>query len=171
HGPAGVGQEVGGHEAVGPRPHDDGVGVGGHRASLPEGTDRTNRPIPSRAVAHGRRRWPMVGRRVSAARRRGSSPVTDRRCEEGDVGHGDDGIVLSEREREALAGLAESIGDPWLAGQLAGRGQGHAPPRPAAPRPPTWARLVASGWAGLVLLVVGALLAMTTFVHSTIAAT
>ena len=87
------------------------------------------------------------------------------------MGHGDDGIVLSEREREALAGLAESIGDPWLAGQLAGRGQGHAPPRPAAPRPPTWARLAASGWAGLVLLVVGALLAMTTFMHSIPAAT
>ena len=87
------------------------------------------------------------------------------------MGHGDDGIVLSEREREALAGLAESIGDPWLAGQLAGRGQGHAPPRLAAPRRPTWARLAASGWAGLVLLVVGALLAMTTFAHSMIAAT
>ena len=89
------------------------------------------------------------------------------------MGHGDDGIVLSEREREALAGLAESIGDPWLAGQLAGQGQGHAPPKPEATRRPTpaWARLAASGWTGLVLLVVGALLAVTTFMDSTIAAT
>jgi len=87
------------------------------------------------------------------------------------VGHGDEGIVLSEREREALAGLAESIGDPWLAGQLAGRGQGHAPPQPKAPRRPTWAPLAASGWTGPVLLVVGALLAMTTFMHSAVAAT
>lgn len=89
------------------------------------------------------------------------------------MAHGDEGIVLTDREREALAGLAESIGDPWLAGQLAGNG--HAPPPAKGPLKPSrqlpWARLVASGWAGLVLLVVGAVLATTTFMHSTLAAT
>jgi lysylphosphatidylglycerol synthetase-like protein (DUF2156 family) len=85
-----------------------------------------------------------------------------------DVGHTDDGIVLSERERQALAGLAESIGDPWLAGQLAGSAP--APPPPGAKRPPAWQRVALSGWAGLVLLVVGAVVAMTTFMHSTVAA-
>ena len=85
------------------------------------------------------------------------------------MGDADDGIVLTESEREALAGLAESIGDPWLAGQLAGRGHSPAPPR--ATPPPRWLRLVSSGWFGLVLVVAGAVLAMTTFMHSAIAAT
>jgi hypothetical protein len=83
------------------------------------------------------------------------------------VGYADDGIVLTDREREALAGLAESIGDAWLAGQLSGRD--HPPPKPA-PRRPWWLGLVASRWAGFVALVVGAVLALTTFMHSTIAA-
>ena len=55
------------------------------------------------------------------------------------MGDADEGIVLTEREREALAGLAESIGDPWLAGQLAGRG--HAPARPKGR--PAWLRFAA----------------------------
>jgi predicted benzoate:H+ symporter BenE len=83
------------------------------------------------------------------------------------VGYADDGIVLTDREREALAGLAESIGDAWLAGQLSGRD--HPPPKPA-PRRPWWHGLAASRWAGFVALVVGAVLALTTFMHSTIAA-
>jgi len=85
------------------------------------------------------------------------------------VGHADDGIVLSDREREALAGLAESIGDPWLAGQLVGRG--HTPPPPQPVRRPVWQAVVANRWTGVVLAVAGAVLAMTTFMHSTIAAT
>ena len=88
--------------------------------------------------------------------------------EEGDVGYADDGIVLSEREREALVGLAESIGDPWLAGQLTGHG--HAPPPPKPARRNVWEKLATSRWIGVVLLMVGAVVAMTTFMHSTIAA-
>jgi len=82
------------------------------------------------------------------------------------VGDADEGIVLTEREREALAGLAESIGDPWLAGQLAGRG--HAPARPKGR--PAWLRFAASGWAGLLLVLLGGALAVTTFIHSTVVA-
>jgi len=85
------------------------------------------------------------------------------------VGQGDESIVLSEREREALAGLAESIGDPWLAGQLTGHG--HVPPPPKPSHRPVWQRLAASPWFGAVLVVVGALLAMPTFMHSIPAAT
>ena len=47
---------------------------------------------------------------------------------------GDEGIVLSDQERQALAGLAEQIGDPWLARQLVG--QETPPPNPnASPNP------------------------------------
>lgn len=78
----------------------------------------------------------------------------------------DEGIVLTDREREALAGLAASIGDPWLAGQLAG--QERAAPRPK--RPPAWLRPflgAAAGWIGVFLVVAGAALAIATFMHST----
>lgn len=87
------------------------------------------------------------------------------------MGDADESVVLTDREREALAGLAESIGDPWLAGQLAGRD--HAPPlRPTSlRRPPTWLRLAATGWFGLFLLVAGTALTLTTFLHSTVAGT
>jgi hypothetical protein len=81
----------------------------------------------------------------------------------------DESIVLTDREREALAGLAASIGDPWLAGQLAGRE--HVAARPT--HRPTWlsfVRGVAPGWIGVLLFVAGAALAMTTFMHSTVAA-
>ena len=84
---------------------------------------------------------------------------------------GEDGIVLTEREREVLAGLAQSIGDPWLAGQLAGAE--HSPPpkhRSRRPhRPHRWPSAVTAlaGWIGLLLLVAGATLAATTFMHST----
>ena len=82
----------------------------------------------------------------------------------------DESIVLTDREREALAGLAASIGDPWLAGQLAGREHVAAGP---THRRPTWlsfVRGVAPGWIGVLLFVAGAALAMTTFMHSTVAA-
>jgi hypothetical protein len=85
---------------------------------------------------------------------------------------GDEGIMLTDREREALAGLAESIGDPWLARQLAGGTQ------PEPPRHPRLARLTgrrpklgaATGWVGLALVLVGAAFAVMTFMHSTLVA-
>ena len=79
------------------------------------------------------------------------------------MGDADEGIVLTDAEREMLAGLAESIADPWLAGQLAG--QGHTQARPK--RPPAWLRFAASGWAGLLMVLAGGALAVTTFIHST----
>jgi hypothetical protein len=86
---------------------------------------------------------------------------------------GDEGIVLTDREREALAGLAESIGDPWLAHQLVGQD----PPRPPRPpRPRRFAGLTAAlrrataGWIGVFLLLGGAGLAVATFVHNTLVA-
>ena len=87
------------------------------------------------------------------------------RAEEEEEVDADEGIALTDQEREALAGLAESIGDPWLAGQLAGRG-----PAPARRRPrPAWLR-AAPGWVGLLLAVAGAALAVMTFIHSTVVA-
>jgi hypothetical protein len=81
----------------------------------------------------------------------------------------DKGIVLTESEREALAGLAESIGDPWLARQLAGRDP--IAPRPHRRRRPSWLRPpnlgALSGWVGVALVVAGAALAMVSFAHST----
>lgn len=86
----------------------------------------------------------------------------------------DDGIVLTERERKVLAGLAESIGDPWLAGQLAGRDRVALPPRPVNRPRLDPARLLAAvaatGWAAFLLVVAGAALAVMTFTHSTVVA-
>ena len=82
------------------------------------------------------------------------------------MGDADEGIVLTDQEREMLAGLAESIGDPWLAGQLAGQRQ--TPAR--AKRRPAWLRFAATGWAGLLLVLAGGALAVTTFIHSTLVA-
>jgi hypothetical protein len=89
--------------------------------------------------------------------------------EEENVEHADEGIVLTDRERETLAQLAESIGDPWLARQLTGQESiGRLPRR--RPRP-AWLRLpdleALSGWAGALLVAVGAALALATFVVST----
>ena len=85
------------------------------------------------------------------------------------MGHTDEGIVLTEREREALALLAESIGDPWLARQLAG--QDAATGRPRRRRKPSWLRQpnlqALSGWFGGLLVAVGAALALATFALST----
>ena len=83
------------------------------------------------------------------------------------MGEADEGIVLTDQEREALAGLAAAIGDPWLAGQLAGGGS-KTPLRSKRPSP--WLRLAATGWAGLALLLAGAALAATTFMHSVVVA-
>lgn len=84
---------------------------------------------------------------------------------------GDEGIVLTDREREALAGLAESIGDPWLARQLVG--QDGPPPPPKRKRlaeAGSALHRATAGWVGLVLLLAGAVLVITTFVHSTVVA-
>lgn len=85
------------------------------------------------------------------------------------MGHTDEGIVLTEREREALARLAESIGDPWLARQLAG--QDTVTGRPRRRRKPSWLRLptlkALSGWFGGLLVAAGAALALATFALST----
>jgi hypothetical protein len=85
---------------------------------------------------------------------------------------GDDGVVLTDRERQALAGLAESIGDPWLARQLVG--QEAAPPPP--PRRNVGSILhrlnsaAAPGWVALLLVLAGAALTVTTFASSTVVA-
>ena len=85
------------------------------------------------------------------------------------MGHTDEGIVLTDREREALARLAESIGDPWLARQLAG--QDTVTGRPRRWRRPSWLRLpnlkALSGWFGGLLVAAGAALALATFTLST----
>jgi hypothetical protein len=85
---------------------------------------------------------------------------------------GDESVVLTDREREALAGLAETIGDPWLARQLAGQDKPPPPPRRHRFGPLAAALLKATaGWIGLILIVVGGAMAVTTFVHSMVAAT
>lgn len=85
------------------------------------------------------------------------------------MGHTDEGVVLTEREREALARLAESIGDPWLARQLAG--QDAVTGRPGRRRQPSWLRppnlKALSGWFGGLLVAAGAALVLGTFALST----
>jgi len=83
---------------------------------------------------------------------------------------GDDGVVLTDRERQALAGLAEAIGDPWLARQLTG--QEASPPPKKSPLTGFAAaiRRVTAGWVGLLLLVGGAVLALVTFTASVLLA-
>ncbi|HEV8626551.1 MAG TPA: hypothetical protein VG034_19065 [Acidimicrobiia bacterium] len=90
---------------------------------------------------------------------------------------GDDGVVLTDRERQALAGLAEQIEDPWLARQLAGQDAGQEAPPPNQKRRFAGSilhRLTSastSRWVGLLLLLAGAVLVMTTFVYSTVLGT
>jgi hypothetical protein len=83
---------------------------------------------------------------------------------------GDDRVELTDRERQALAGLAEQIGDPWLARQLVG--QENAPPD--AKRHVAGSILhrltstSASGWISLLLLLAGAVVLVTSFAYSTV---
>jgi len=86
---------------------------------------------------------------------------------------GDEGVVLSDRERQALAGLAESIGDPWLARQLVG--QETPSPEDKRRRVPGQAGLErlrrmgsTTGWTGVLLVLAGAVLAVMTFAQSTV---
>lgn len=87
---------------------------------------------------------------------------------------GDEGVVLTDRERQALAGLAESIGDPWLARQLVGQDT----PPPGRKRRFAGAergverfnRAAGSLLGAIVLVIAGATLAVMTFTHSTVAA-
>ncbi|MEW6474103.1 MAG: hypothetical protein AB1679_17765 [Actinomycetota bacterium] len=82
----------------------------------------------------------------------------------------DEGIVLTDREREALAGLAESIGDPWLARQLTGQDGPPPPPKRRLAGLGTALFRATAGWIGLLLLLAGAALTVATFVHSTVVA-
>jgi hypothetical protein len=85
---------------------------------------------------------------------------------------GDDGVVLSDRERAALAGLAEQIGDPWLARQLTGQ-DGQAPrpkQRLSGSIRPRLSSAAGSVWFTGLLLLAGAVLAVMTFAHSTVLA-
>jgi len=86
---------------------------------------------------------------------------------------GDDGVVLSDSERQALAGLAEQIGDPWLARQFAGQDTPPPTPKQRFPRSiVSWLTSASgSGWFGLVLLLGGAALVFTTFAYSTVLGT
>ena len=85
---------------------------------------------------------------------------------------GDDKVQLTDREREALAGLAEQIGDPWLARQLAGQeSRGNEPPTPSEPRlGGTVLRRVgaatAPAWVAIVVVLAGAALCLATFANS-----
>jgi hypothetical protein len=84
---------------------------------------------------------------------------------------GDDGVVLSDSERQALAGLAEQIGDPWLARQLVGQDAPAPEPKPKPNFPWILHRLSSasnSGWADLLLLLAGAALVLTTFARSAV---
>jgi hypothetical protein len=90
----------------------------------------------------------------------------------------EDSVVLTDQEREVLAGLAATIDDPWLAQQLLGAdAPPPAPPPPPPPPPlalpaplalpPTPAaaktRLGLRRWAGVALIVLGALIHLATF--------
>ncbi|MGH9009859.1 MAG: hypothetical protein ACRDYF_08450 [Acidimicrobiia bacterium] len=84
---------------------------------------------------------------------------------------GDDNVQLTDREREALAGLAEQIGDPWLARQLAGQEGGGEPPSPGKRRfdGSVLSRLnaaTAPAWVALLLVLAGAALSVATFARS-----
>jgi hypothetical protein len=86
------------------------------------------------------------------------------------VRDGEDGIVLTDREREVLAGLAQSIGDPWLAGQLAGENRFQGRPQPRRARRWPSAATALAAWVDLLLVVAGAVLAATAFMRSIVVA-
>ena len=85
---------------------------------------------------------------------------------------GDDNVQLTEREREALAGLAEQIGDPWLARQLSGQiGGGDAPPSQTERRLPAsvlrrFDAATAPAWVAILMVVAGAALSLASFARS-----
>ncbi len=84
---------------------------------------------------------------------------------------GDDKVQLTDREREALAGLAEQIGDPWLARQLAGQEGGVEQPSPGERRfgGSAFRRLNAAttpAWVALLMVLAGAALSVATFARS-----
>jgi hypothetical protein len=89
-----------------------------------------------------------------------------------EVAVGDEKVQLTDREREALAGLAEQIGDPWLARQLAGqeRGADERPsPRERQLAQSTLRRInaaTAPAWVAVMMVLAGAALSLATFARS-----
>jgi hypothetical protein len=84
---------------------------------------------------------------------------------------GDENVQLTDREREALAGLAEQIGDPWLARQLAGQDGAGEPRAPERRRVggSILRRLngaTAPAWVAIVMVLAGAALTVATFAGS-----
>ena len=88
---------------------------------------------------------------------------------------GDDKVQLTDREREALAGLAEQIGDPWLARQLAGQDGGGEQQQQPPPRrerdlgTSVLRRLDAAttpAWVAILMVLAGAALSLATFASS-----
>jgi hypothetical protein len=85
---------------------------------------------------------------------------------------GDDKVQLTDREREALAGLAEQIGDPWLARQLSGQdgAAGEQPPPAERHLAQSVVRRVsaatAPAWVAVVMVLAGAALSLATFARS-----
>jgi hypothetical protein len=84
---------------------------------------------------------------------------------------GDDKVQLTDRERELLAGLAEQIGDPWLARQLAGQdaGGGEPPPREHRLANSVFRRIdaaTAPAWVAVLMVLAGAALSLATFANS-----
>lgn len=85
---------------------------------------------------------------------------------------GDDKVQLTDREREALASLAEQIGDPWLARQLAGQDRGDEQPPARQERhlgSSVLRRLDAArtpAWVAILMVVAGAALSLATFASS-----
>jgi hypothetical protein len=62
-------------------------------------------------------------------------------------------VVLSDYERQELAGLAAGLDDPWLASQLLG----------IVPQPPRRRFHIPSCWVAIVLLMLGAAVSLATF--------
>src|SRR2546423_1053570 len=69
----------------------------------------------------------------------------------------------------AGAARGERLGAPWLAGELAGRAHAREPPKRRRGRSSALGR-AATGWIGLLLMLAGAALTATTFMHSTVVA-
>ena len=85
---------------------------------------------------------------------------------------GDDKVQLTDREREALAGLAEQIGDPWLARQLAGQEGGSEQPPTRQERDLGGSVLrrldtaTTPAWVAILMVLAGAALSLATFASS-----